>query len=79
MDEDAQSSVIENIYKIIGHKEDYINPTIDGELSWRVSSIMTQILRILWIVVEQAIRSINKEVHTYLCRRARGIIWLISV
>jgi hypothetical protein len=35
VDEDAQSSVIENIYKIMGHREDYINPTTDGELSWR--------------------------------------------
>lgn len=34
IDEDAQSSIIENIYKIIGLKEDYINPTADGELSW---------------------------------------------
>jgi hypothetical protein len=30
-----QSSVIENIYKITGCREDYINPTTDGELSWR--------------------------------------------
>jgi hypothetical protein len=35
MNEDAQSSIIENIYKIMGHREDYINPTMDGELSWR--------------------------------------------
>jgi hypothetical protein len=32
MDEDAWSSIIDNIYKIAGHREDYINPTIDGEL-----------------------------------------------
>jgi hypothetical protein len=35
VDEDAQSSIIENIYKITGHREDYVNPTVDGELSWR--------------------------------------------
>jgi hypothetical protein len=35
MDEDARSSVIENIYKITGHKEYYINPTTYGELSWQ--------------------------------------------
>jgi hypothetical protein len=35
MDEDAWSLVIENIYKIMGCREDYINPTTDGELSWR--------------------------------------------
>jgi hypothetical protein len=34
VDEDAQNSIIESIYKIIGQKEDYINPIIDGELSW---------------------------------------------
>jgi hypothetical protein len=35
VDEDAWSSTIENIYKITGYREDYINPTTDGELSWR--------------------------------------------
>jgi hypothetical protein len=35
MDEDAQSSIIENIYNIMGHKEYYVNPTTNGELSWR--------------------------------------------
>jgi hypothetical protein len=35
MNEDVQSSIIENIYKIMGHKKDYINPLVDGELSWR--------------------------------------------
>jgi hypothetical protein len=35
VDEDAQSSSIENIYKVMGHREDYINPTADGELRWR--------------------------------------------
>jgi hypothetical protein len=35
IDEDARSSIIENIYKITGRKKDYINPTVDGELSWR--------------------------------------------
>jgi hypothetical protein len=44
VDEDAQSSRVENIYKVTGHREDYINPTIDGELSRGVSNIMTQIL-----------------------------------
>jgi hypothetical protein len=34
VDEDVQSSIIENIYKIIGNRVDYINPTVDGELSW---------------------------------------------
>jgi hypothetical protein len=35
VNEDAQSSIIENIYNITGHMEDYVNPTVDGELSWR--------------------------------------------
>jgi hypothetical protein len=35
MDEDAQSSVIENTYKITKRREDYVNPTTDDELSWR--------------------------------------------
>jgi hypothetical protein len=35
VDEDAWSSIIENIYKITSHREDYNNPTADGELSWR--------------------------------------------
>jgi hypothetical protein len=35
VDEDAWSLVIQNIYKIAGHKEDYINPTTNGDLSWR--------------------------------------------
>jgi hypothetical protein len=35
VDEDAQSSVIENIYNITKRREDYVNPTADGELSWR--------------------------------------------
>ena len=35
MNEDAQSSIIENIYPITGHIEDYINPTTDGEMRWR--------------------------------------------
>jgi hypothetical protein len=33
MREDAQSPIIEKIYNITGHKEDYVNLTIDGELS----------------------------------------------
>jgi len=35
MNEDAKSSIIEKIYQITGHKEYYINPTVDGEMSWR--------------------------------------------
>jgi hypothetical protein len=35
MNEDAQSSIIENIYQITRCREDYINPMMDGELSWR--------------------------------------------
>jgi hypothetical protein len=31
IDEDAQSSIIENIYKVMGRKYDYINPTTEGE------------------------------------------------
>jgi hypothetical protein len=33
VDQDAQSSVIENIYKITGCREYYINPIADGEVS----------------------------------------------
>jgi hypothetical protein len=35
VNEDAQRSIIENIYQIMGHKDDYVNPTKNGELSWR--------------------------------------------
>jgi len=35
VNEKVQSLIIENIYNIIGCKEDYVNPTTDGELSWR--------------------------------------------
>jgi hypothetical protein len=48
MDEDEQSSVIENIYKITWCREDYINPIADGELSWQVSNLMTLILKMPW-------------------------------
>jgi hypothetical protein len=34
MNEDAGSYVIEIIYNITGHREDYINPTADRELIW---------------------------------------------
>jgi hypothetical protein len=34
VDEDVEISVIENIYRITGYREEYINPTLDGELSW---------------------------------------------
>jgi hypothetical protein len=30
VDEDAQRSIIEIIYKIMGRREDYVNPTMDG-------------------------------------------------
>jgi hypothetical protein len=33
--EDAQRSGIENILKVMGSREDYINPSVDGKLSWR--------------------------------------------
>ena len=33
---DAYRSVIENIYHITGHREDYINPSTDGEMIWRL-------------------------------------------
>jgi hypothetical protein len=32
---DAQRLGVENIYKVIGHSEDYINPIADGKLRWR--------------------------------------------
>jgi hypothetical protein len=35
VDEDAWSSGIENIYKVTWRREDYINPIVYGELSWR--------------------------------------------
>jgi hypothetical protein len=35
VNEDAQSSTIENLYNIMGCKEDYVNPIAYGELSWR--------------------------------------------
>jgi hypothetical protein len=34
INKDVWSSIIENIYKITGHREDYVNPTTDEELSW---------------------------------------------
>jgi hypothetical protein len=47
MDEDAWSSVIENIYKITWAGRTTSTPP-DGELSGEVSSLMTQILRMPW-------------------------------
>jgi len=35
VNEYAKNSTIENIYNITGCKEDYVNPIVDGELSWR--------------------------------------------
>jgi hypothetical protein len=35
LDEEVKILIIENIYKIIGHKEDYINPTTNRYLIWR--------------------------------------------
>ena len=35
VNEDAQSSTVENIYKVMTHRDDYINPNADEELSWR--------------------------------------------
>jgi hypothetical protein len=35
IDEDVWSLGIENNYKFMGCREEYINPTVDGELSWR--------------------------------------------
>jgi hypothetical protein len=35
MDEDVQSYVVENIYKITQYREYHINPTTYGDLIWR--------------------------------------------
>jgi hypothetical protein len=35
VNEEAQSSIIGNIYNIIGNMEDCINHTFNGELRWR--------------------------------------------
>jgi len=35
LNEYVQVSILENIYNITGRKEGYVNPTVDGELSWR--------------------------------------------
>jgi hypothetical protein len=35
VNENTQRSIIENIYQITWHGEDYINPIADGEMSWR--------------------------------------------
>jgi hypothetical protein len=35
VNEDMESSIIENIYNVTRHKEDYVNPIANGELSWR--------------------------------------------
>jgi hypothetical protein len=32
---DPTRKEIDNLYNMIAHMEDYINPTIDGVLSWR--------------------------------------------
>jgi len=36
MNEDVWSYIIEKIYQIIACREDYMNPTVDGELIWRI-------------------------------------------
>jgi hypothetical protein len=35
VNEDEKRYIIENIYQIIQRREDYINPTVDGDLTWR--------------------------------------------
>jgi hypothetical protein len=35
VDEDAWIFIINNIYNITRHGEDYVTPTIDGEMIWR--------------------------------------------
>jgi hypothetical protein len=35
VNDDAQSSIIENIYTITGCREYYVNTMVDGEMSWR--------------------------------------------
>jgi len=35
-DNNAQSSILENISNITTHREDYLTSTIDGELTWRI-------------------------------------------
>lgn len=35
LNEDLWVLVVENIYKVTGCREDYVNPTMDEELSWR--------------------------------------------
>jgi hypothetical protein len=48
VDEDAQILVIKNIYKIIGNHKYYVNPMMDGELSWRSVSHMKLIQMTPW-------------------------------
>jgi hypothetical protein len=35
INEDEYISIIKKLYNIIWHREDYVNPTFDGELRWR--------------------------------------------
>jgi hypothetical protein len=44
VDEDVWSSIIENIYKIKGHREYYVNPMVDGEFIWQSLKLYDTIL-----------------------------------
>jgi hypothetical protein len=37
--EEDRTYELENIYKLIARQQDYINPIVDGNLSWRSESV----------------------------------------
>lgn len=34
--DELEAKAINNLYNITTRREDYVNPTIDGQLSWRI-------------------------------------------
>jgi hypothetical protein len=53
INEEAWILVIKNIYKITRCNDDYINPTVDGELSWRSVKSYDTVLNMPWKVLVQ--------------------------
>jgi hypothetical protein len=71
--EEDHAYELENIYKLTARQQDYINPTTDGNLSWRSDNACSSDL-------EESLENWqNKmyEVSAWLCARlTRGVRWI---
>lgn len=63
--EEDESKELENIYKVTARQQDYINPTVDGKLSWRSISSCTS-------ESDEALENWQTRLHEVsMCRCAR--------